>query len=486
MRIILNYARLSDPSAAVVARALDDRGFQVVGTMSHRREDPARFGPRVTPFWWHDYSPEVFALPWPSRDPLSEIDEEQVPTLLSLVQRAGPGRSGGLEAFSRARADVVRADHLLRALRPDGIVSLDLPESGLDLSVALLARQRGIPSLWNRIGMTSYSHIRVSDAFGLWIAADGAVAGHVMRSASTGARKQEVAAIAEEALAALGSGGTRDPFVQLSRSFPVIRRTALDRIRSAVSARVLSGSDLRDRRSMAGGHEFLLELLDEYRQVQARHDDAALVGAGATCLIALHYQPELASTTLAGWAAHQFDAIKLLSDHLPEGWSVVVKEHPATFRPGSKTSSTFRPRGIYRRIASLPRVRLLPIETDVRPILVSGRVRLVATIAGTIGKEALALGVPVLHFGRAPFANFPGAAYIRTPDPDLLRREVGRVTSVRSAEIAAGFIACSRALEAVSFHHDFRSSPEGPIAGMVASIAAALPEWDPAIQVFSS
>ena len=119
----------------------------------------------------------------------------------------------------------------------------------------------------------------------------------------------------------------------------------------------------------------------------------------------LHYQPERTTLPESYGFAQQFAALAALAAVLPPGLHLYVKEHPSIFTGDCQWDE--RLPFWYRRIAQIPGVRLLPIETDPYPLI--DRSDCVATVAGTIGGEALIRGKPVVAFGRGALS------LVRTP-----------------------------------------------------------------------
>lgn len=143
-------------------------------------------------------------------------------------------------------------------------------------------------------------------------------------------------------------------------------------------------------------------LLKEYQTI-TQGDEADI--AGKTLYFPLHYQPEMTTVPRGGGFADQIAVVSLLAANLPAGWSIVVKEHPSTFMK-HMFGHQGRFDGFYETLAAIPRVRLLPLETDSRIVL--RKAHAVATITGTSGIEALALGKPLLVFGYPWYRTLPG------------------------------------------------------------------------------
>jgi hypothetical protein len=111
----------------------------------------------------------------------------------------------------------------------------------------------------------------------------------------------------------------------------------------------------------------------------------------------LHFEPEAMIDLFGTHARDQLKVIRRVSDALPAGHTLCVKEHP-WMSPGARRL------GYYETIADLGNVRLLDQRTDGYEVI--RRCRGVVTIAGTTGFEALFYGKRVLVFGRAFYDAF--------------------------------------------------------------------------------
>ena len=120
-------------------------------------------------------------------------------------------------------------------------------------------------------------------------------------------------------------------------------------------------------------------------------------------LFAMHMQPEKTSHPLGGDFANQLLPIKMLSESAPAGWLVYVKEHPNQFNVRKVANALYRSKDFYEAIALLPNVRLVDLSISSQRLL--KQAKMVATLTGTIGWEALQLGIPVLAFGETYYSN---------------------------------------------------------------------------------
>ncbi len=129
--------------------------------------------------------------------------------------------------------------------------------------------------------------------------------------------------------------------------------------------------------------------------------------------LGLHCQPERMTSPLGGRFTDQHLWVRTIASHLPEGWEVVVKEHPWQLEPRSR-GHLARWRGYYRQMAELDRVRLVPIETST-PDLIDGAKAVVA-LSGSVGFQAVVRGRPVIACGDAWYQDMPGVKHATTAD----------------------------------------------------------------------
>lgn len=115
----------------------------------------------------------------------------------------------------------------------------------------------------------------------------------------------------------------------------------------------------------------------------------------------LHLQPERTTLPEGYGFTQQYKAISLLNELIPEDWRVVVKEHPATFY--RYCSPNGRWPQYYRDLAALKKIVLVPLETDTYQLMANSQA--VATIAGTVGREAMMMGKACINFGISPYFN---------------------------------------------------------------------------------
>jgi hypothetical protein len=145
----------------------------------------------------------------------------------------------------------------------------------------------------------------------------------------------------------------------------------------------------------------------------------------------LHLEPELNTAILGLDFKNQLDAVLTLHDQLPEGWLLLLKENP-------KQSYLHRGEAYWQRVSQLPNVRFASNRSNSQTLIAGAK--LVATITGTSGYEALLVGKACLVFGDAWYADLHGATRYRAgidlialaaskPDPAALDASANRCFS---------------------------------------------------------
>ncbi len=114
---------------------------------------------------------------------------------------------------------------------------------------------------------------------------------------------------------------------------------------------------------------------------------------------ALHLQPEMTTSSIGGMYVDQLLAIERIRMAIPADWYIYVKENP-------KQTYFMRGQDFFKRLARIPNVIYVDKEIDTYRLL--KHCKLVATITGTVGWEAITGGKSVLIFGDAWYKKFPG------------------------------------------------------------------------------
>jgi hypothetical protein len=114
----------------------------------------------------------------------------------------------------------------------------------------------------------------------------------------------------------------------------------------------------------------------------------------------LHLEPDRATLINSPFYSDQLDVILNVAKSLPIGYTLLVKEH------GSQSLLLWRKTSFYKKILSIPNVKLIHPFVDPKNILKKSS--LVITIAGTVGLEALFYNKPVLVFADTTYSSIPG------------------------------------------------------------------------------
>lgn len=116
---------------------------------------------------------------------------------------------------------------------------------------------------------------------------------------------------------------------------------------------------------------------------------------------ALHYEPE-ATILNRGALNNQLYAIKVLSEVLPQGWKIYVKEHPHSFYFPFEWDyffhglDYFKTKQFYRNIMNLKNTKLIKLDVSSKELIANSKA--VASLCGTVLLEAIDIKKPTLIF----------------------------------------------------------------------------------------
>ncbi len=128
----------------------------------------------------------------------------------------------------------------------------------------------------------------------------------------------------------------------------------------------------------------------------------------------LHTEPEVSLLVYSKPYLNQIEVLRNIAYSLPAGMILLVKEHPA--------ARGKRPLSYYKKIEEIFNVRFADPTLDARPFIVNSK--LVATIASSVGFEAILLGKPVLTFGQTPYEILPSSMVKRVRDINKLGENI--------------------------------------------------------------
>jgi hypothetical protein len=108
----------------------------------------------------------------------------------------------------------------------------------------------------------------------------------------------------------------------------------------------------------------------------------------------LHFQAEATTIGLGSEYLNQADMIEKIHNKLPKGFKIILKEHPA-----QNIDNILRSDFFYKRINNLSNVLFTNVNDNTFDLIKGSKI--VATITGTAGWEALKFKKPVITFGLA-------------------------------------------------------------------------------------
>ncbi len=107
----------------------------------------------------------------------------------------------------------------------------------------------------------------------------------------------------------------------------------------------------------------------------------------------LHVDPEASTMVITPFCTDQMVVIEAIAKNMPAGMKLVVKEHiPCAGK---------RPQGFYKRLSQIPGVSLVTPLMD--SFTLTKNAKLITTITGTVGMEAIMLKKPLLSFGQVGY-----------------------------------------------------------------------------------
>lgn len=105
----------------------------------------------------------------------------------------------------------------------------------------------------------------------------------------------------------------------------------------------------------------------------------------------LHYEPETATMIMSPMYIDQIPVIENISKSLPIAYKLYVKDHPVMAALGKREFS------YYKKLMNIPNIKLIDPRVDSHALIKN--CRLLITITGTAGWEAVLLKKPVITFG---------------------------------------------------------------------------------------
>jgi hypothetical protein len=128
----------------------------------------------------------------------------------------------------------------------------------------------------------------------------------------------------------------------------------------------------------------------------------------------LHIEPEIALLTYSRPYLNQIEVVRWLSLAIPSGWKLVVKDHPK--------KPHYRSLGYYKKLFEIPNVVMVSPHISTFDLI--RQAKMVLTISGFVGFEALCQGKPAIALGHTAFEFLPDNMYRRVADPREIASEL--------------------------------------------------------------
>lgn len=144
----------------------------------------------------------------------------------------------------------------------------------------------------------------------------------------------------------------------------------------------------------------------------------------------LQYQPERSSIPDAEIFGYQLYALRVVAAAIPDNWYIYVKEHPGQFDYVNK-GNRGRNLEIYKRIAKMPKCRLVDLEVSSMKLIDHSRA--VVTPNGSASVEAVLRGKKGITLAKSNVAEFP---FVKSSDsPSSLKKELMKTGSEADRDI---------------------------------------------------
>lgn len=165
---------------------------------------------------------------------------------------------------------------------------------------------------------------------------------------------------------------------------------------------------------------FSQNLKKEYRSLEARPDFSKKF-----VYVPLHMQPECTTSPEGGAFVDQILMLETTSAAAPADWFVYVKEHPIQWLRFGTDYSDDRYRGYYQKMARIPKVRIVPVNTNSYELI--RRSQAVITVSGSAALESALLCKPAIIFGYPWFQHCPGI--LKADGAESCRKALEKIVS---------------------------------------------------------
>ncbi|MDB4564382.1 capsular biosynthesis protein [Mariniblastus sp.] len=285
---------------------------------------------------------------------------------------------------SQSMAFLHYAIDILKNEKPQVILHARIPHTGLDLSFWYAAKHLNIPSLFAWQSRRTYH-------FMLWD--ELSVCTNFDKLASLRAiEKIEIERTAKQDWFYMKKKPQKVLDKLRSRSFQSILLQGFRRLRQA-SSEACSIEYLAYARRR---HHYKKQYLKNFSSVVSDLNEVN----NPFIYFPLHLEPEASTLPRAGLYADQLYGLEQLHAKCPSGWKIYVKENP-------KQTFFCRDEYFFSRLSAMENVVLLPQNYPTSKLIEKSK--LVATICGTAGWEAISSGKPAIYFASPWYQDLTGA-----------------------------------------------------------------------------
>jgi len=325
----------------------------------------------------------------------------------------------------QARSDLIFRhsvfwDEVLRKHKFDAVIRSNFSHLGWDLPLVYLCKSRGIPTLILHDGMQfpglQYVQETVESLGILELGASlkSMCAPHLLPETPNRAVQHLRRLKSEEAVS---SSHHARKHLKRDRSFNTntlyalltsgVVRTQVSGVRGYVGAIwvKLNRFARQPRRASSG---FVKTMTRVYKTKQSMRDEKrnwkSIPDTEPYLYLPLHFQPEASTSARGRHFVDQREAVAMVAASLPNGWKLVVKEHPHQWRRLHERAPNY-----WSKIARIPNVVVIPHNSDNRRLIADCE-GVVSISHSTIATEAWAIGRRVVFLGYSHLREAPGVA----------------------------------------------------------------------------
>jgi len=163
---------------------------------------------------------------------------------------------------------------------------------------------------------------------------------------------------------------------------------------------------------------FFAKLSDRIKIISARKRYRKLCehknDFGSYIFFAAPMEPEAAILPVALEGRYIFYALKSISESLPDGVTIVYKEHPGQFDQQVLFTTEWKSKFYYENLKELGNIKFVQDDTNTQE-LISGSIG-VATLNGTIGLEAVLAGRHCITFANQWYEDLDGIHFVKNSE----------------------------------------------------------------------